>query len=190
MRFNFLKLRGRKTLLALAAALTGALAYAGSLISSGYNISLGEMTNGSANTASQHYRIQTGTLGQGIFGDAQSSNYRNSSGFANGAAALANPPAANLSDAYVYPNPFKPNSPGRFRADKITFKHLPAEATIRIFAITGKQVAELRKTDGAVDYYEWNATNDDGQKLASGVYIYFMTAPNGGKAKGKFAVIR
>ena len=63
-------------------------------------------------------------------------------------------------------------------------------ATISIFAITGKQVAKLHKTDTTVDFYKWNVTNSDGQKLASGVYIYFMTAPGGGKARGKFAVIR
>lgn len=162
---------------ALIVLLTGALAYAGSLISSRYDISLPAMINGSANSASANYRIQNGVLG-------------NAGGFVIQTAALANLPAADLSDAYVYPNPFKPNSPGRFQAGKITFKHLPAEATIRIFAITGKEVAELHKTDRLVDYYEWGAVNDGGQKLASGVYIYYMTAPGGGKAKGKFAVIR
>ncbi|OGS55023.1 MAG: hypothetical protein A3J79_06880 [Elusimicrobia bacterium RIFOXYB2_FULL_62_6] len=155
----------------------GALAYAGSLISAQYNISLPGMANGGANTASANYRIQNGVLG-------------NSGGFVIQAAALANLPAADLSDAYVYPNPFKPNSPGSFQAAKITFKHLPAEATIRIFAITGKEAAKLHKTDTLVDYYEWNAVNDGGQKLASGVYIYLITAPGVGRAKGKFAVIR
>lgn len=177
-------------LIILAAALTGSLVYAGMLISSNYILSFNAVTNGVSSTASAGYRIQTGTLGQGVFGSAQSANYQNSGGFVSQAVAPVSPPAANLSDAYVYPNPFKPNSPGSFQSDKITFKHLPAEATIRIFAITGRQVAELHKTDSSVDYYEWNAANSDGQKLASGVYIYYMTAPAGGKAKGKFAVIR
>jgi hypothetical protein len=170
--------------------LGGALAYAGSLISSRYTLSIPALVNGSANTASPNYRIETGTLGQSLAGGAQSPGYRNSGGFADPALAMAQPPAADLSDAYVYPNPFKPNSPGRFQAAGITFKHLPAETTIKIFEITGRQVAELHKTDRTVDYYEWNATNSDGQKLASGVYLYFMAAPGGGKAKGKFAVIR
>jgi len=41
-----------------------------------------------------------------------------------------------------------------------------------------------------VDYYEWDVKNSSGQKLASGVYIYYITATGAGKAKGKFAVIR
>ena len=185
-----MKTRTKIILMFLAAALTGSLVYAGVLASSQYNVPVIVVVNGSANTASANYKIQTGTLGQGVFGSAQSSNYKNSGGFVNQAAALANPPAVNLSDAYVNPNPFKPNSPGNFQASKITFKHLPAEATIKIFEITGKIVTEIHKTDRTVDYYDWNATNDSGQKLASGVYIFFMTAPGGGKAKGKFAIIR
>ncbi len=188
--FSLLKNRSKITLLILASALTGSLVYAVVLISAQYTLSLNTVTNGTANTSSPNYKIQAGTLGQSLYGSAESSNYKNSGGFSNQAAAMANPPAVNLSDAYVYPNPFKPNSPGSFQADNLTFKHLPPEATIKIFAITGKQVAELHKTDRTVDYYEWNTVNDDGRKLASGVYLFFMTAPNGGKAKGKFAVIR
>lgn len=187
---TFLKRFEKITLIVVAAALAGSLAYAGALISAHYATPVLVVANASANTASANYKIQTGTLGQGMFGSAQSPNYRNSGGFVNQAAALTDPPAVTLGDAYVYPNPFKPNSPGRFQAAKITFKHLPAEATIRIFGITGKEVAKLHKTDSAVDYLEWGATNKDGQKLASGVYLFFMTAPNGGKAKGKFAIIR
>lgn len=175
-------------MLGVTALLTGSLVYAGVLISSQYVLSVPVLVNGSANTVSPGYRIQTGVLGQAVSGGAQSTNYQNLGGFVTPGA--ANPSAANLSDAYVYPNPFKPNSPGNFQAAKLTFKHLPGEATIRIFTIAGRQVAELHKTDTAVDYYEWNVTNSDGQKLASGIYLYFMTAPDGGKAKGKFAVIR
>lgn len=173
--------------LALAALLTGSLAYAGVLISSQYSVSAPVMANGGANTVSPSYRIRTGILGQAFSGAAQSSNYNNAGGFVVPTAAL---PAPDLSDAYVFPNPFKPNSPGRFQAAEITFGHLPAVATISVFAITGKQVAKLHKTDTTVDFYKWNVTNSEGQKLASGVYIYFMTAPGGGKARGKFAVIR
>ncbi len=172
------------------ALLAGSLAYAGSLVSSRYTLSIPALVNGSADTASPDYKIETGTLGQSLAGSAQSPNYQNSGGFADPARAMSQPPAADLSDAYVYPNPFKPNSPGRFQAAGITFKHLPAEATIKIFEITGRQVAELHKTDRTVDKYEWSAVNSDGQKLASGVYIYYITSPGAGRAKGKFAVIR
>lgn len=173
--------------LAAAVLLTGSLVYAEVLISSQYSLSAPVMANAGANTVSPNYAIRTGILGQAVSGGAQSLNYNNSGGFVVPTLAL---PAADLRDAYVYPNPFKPNSPGRFQAAEITFGHLPAEATIAVFAITGKQVAKLHKTDTTVDFYKWNVTNGDGQKLASGVYIYYMTAPGGGRARGKFAVIR
>ena len=176
----------RSRWLAAAALLTGSLVYAEVLISSQYSLSVPVMANGGANTVSPNYGIRTGILGQAVSGGAQSLNYNNSGGFVVPTTALP----ADLRDAYVYPNPFKPNSPGRFQAAEITFGHLPAVAEIGIFAITGKQVAKLHKTDTTVDFYKWNVTNSDGQKLASGVYLYFITAPGGGKARGKFAVIR
>jgi|GEM_PF-2658668 len=175
---------------AALALLTGSLVYAGVMLSSQHSLSRPAVLNGSANTVSPGYKVQTGVLGQAVSGSAQSANYINSGAFVEQPAAPVILSAANLNDAYVYPNPFKPNSPGSFQAARITFKHLPAETRIRIFAITGRLVAELHKTGSAVDYYEWDATNGDGQKLASGVYLFFMTSPGGGKAKGKFAVIR
>jgi len=175
---------------AALALLTGSLVCAGVLLSSQYRLSRPAVVNGSANTVSPGYRVETGVLGQAVSGSAQSASYIISGAFVEVPAAVATLSAPNLNDAYVYPNPFKPNSPGSFQAAKITFKHLPAETRIEVFAITGRRVAELHKTDSTVDYYEWNATNNDGQKLGSGVYLYFMTSPDGSKAKGKFAVIR
>lgn len=190
MSLNRFKFSARAILLPAGCALAASAVYAGTLLSGRYAVSIPTLVNGGADTLSPGYAIRYGVLGQGLAGNAQSSGYANAGGFGEPARAMASPPAVNLSDAYVYPNPFKPNSPGRFRADMITFKRLPAEATIRIFAITGRLVAELHKTDRTVDHYEWSAVNDDGRKLASGVYIYYMTAPGGGKARGKFAVIR
>ena len=182
--------RRTKKIIFLAAALAGPLLFAGVYIHSRFHFFAPIAVNSTGGAASPKFNNPTGVLGQSVYGSAQSRHYRNSGGVVNQTQTIASPPAANLSDAYVYPNPFKPNSPGRFKAAKLTFKNLPAEATIRIFTITGKQVAELRKTESTGDNYEWNATNDYGQKLASGVYIFFITSPGGGKAKGKFAIIR
>lgn len=181
--------QSRKILfLVLTTALAGSLAYAGVLISINYYISIPVMINGTTDTVSSNYKIHTGILGRAMTGRAQSSHYIITGGSVD-PAAPPSPPSSSC-DPYVYPNPFEPNTPGRFQAGKLTFKHLPAEATIKIFAITGKQMVELHKTDSTVDYYDWNAANSDGQKLASGVYIFFLTSPGGCKAKGKFSVIR
>ena len=173
-----------------ASALAGSAVYAGSLLSERYALSIPTLANGGGTAASPGYGIQYGVLGQGLAGRAESGNYIESGGFVDPALVTAEQPAADLREAYVYPNPFKPNSPGRFQAAGLTFKRLPAAATIRVYAITGRLVAELRKTDRAVDYFEWDVTNSDGRKLASGVYIFYVTAPGAGRAKGKFAVIR
>lgn len=170
--------------------LTCSFVYAGSLLSSSYNLSVPVLVNGGGDVSSLNYKVRAGIIGRDLSGSAQSSGYKSSSGFEAPAYVISGSAAADLSDAYVYPNPFKPNSPGRFQSEKITFKHLPADVTIRIFAITGKRVAEFHKTDETSDIYEWNPVNSAGKKLASGVYLYFMTTPAGGKAKGKFAVIR
>ena len=172
------------------ALLGGSLICAGAMFGTRYAVSIPLLDGGSMDTASPGYKIEAGTLGQNLSGNSQSSSYRNAGGFADPASPTPSAAAGDLAEAYVYPNPFKPNSPGRFSSDKLTFKRLPHEAVIKIFDITGAQVAELRKSDAAADQYEWNVTNSDGRKLASGVYIYLITAPGGGKARGKFAVIR
>lgn len=188
MLFGPLRRRRKIFLLALTAALAGSLAYAGLLISTNHILSIPVVINGTANTVSANYKIHTGVLGRAMTGGAQSSNYKLTGGLVETAVPPSSP--SGSCDPYVYPNPFKPNTPGLYQAGKLTFKHLPAEATIKIYAITGKQIAQLHKTDSAVDHYEWNAANSDGQKLASGLYIFFLTSPGGCKAKGKFAVIR
>jgi hypothetical protein len=190
LRFKRYRFPARALLVLAASALAGSIVYAGALLSERYALSIPTLASGGATTVSPGYVIQYGVLGQGLSGRAASSNYSESGGFVDPALVTAAPPAVGLGEAYVYPNPFKPNSPGRFQAAGITFKRLPAEATIRVYAITGRLVAELRKTDRTVDYYEWDVTNSGGRKLASGVYIYYVTAPGSGRARGKFAVIR
>ena len=170
--------------------LTGAALFAAVLISANYKIFIGLFTGGGGGgRASGSYKMASAVIGQGVSGDAASANYKSGAGSVPQTEVLKSIAALNLSDVYVYPNPYKPNSPGRFQADKITFKKLTGEATIRVYTITGELAATLNKTD-SFDDYEWDATNDAGQKLASGVYIYFVTAPGGETAKGKFSIIK
>jgi len=171
--------------------LTTSFLFAAVLISSNYKGIISLLAIGGGKVSSNNYNISEAVLGQGMFGRAESPSYRNESGFTTQAETLANPPAADLKEAFVYPNPYKPNSRGsRFYADRITFKKLPVECAIKIFTISGELAATLEKTNSAVDYYEWSATNDSGEKLASGVYVYFITTPKGEKAKGKFSIVK
>lgn len=161
------------------------------LISENYALILTALLSGSGEISSQNYNI-VGVLGQGVCGYAKNDSYKNEAGYIPQLEAVVSlSPAFDLKEVYVYPNPLKLNSPSnRFYSDRITFKRLPVDATIKIFTITGEIVATIEKSDPTVDYYEWFATNNSGEKLASGVYIYFITTPQGEKAKGKFAIIK
>ncbi len=102
--------------------------------------------------------------------------------------------AGLLADAFAYPNPYRPGSGGDFGesafGDGIVFASLPARARVRIFSLSGAQVADLSDEDGDGRCL-WNTRNPDGGKAASGVYFYIITGP-GSKAKktGKIAIIR
>jgi hypothetical protein len=98
---------------------------------------------------------------------------------------------ADLTQVIVFPNPYRPGSGGAYDAQNLTFRNLTQKVKIRIFNIA----AELVKTidyDGQNGQLTWDARNDDGQKVASGVYIYIVGNPDNAsqKAKGKFAVIK
>ncbi|MCL2335209.1 MAG: glycosyl hydrolase, partial [Endomicrobia bacterium] len=84
----------------------------------------------------------------------------------------------------VFPNPYKPSRQGGFG---ISFSGLRAGAQIRIFNIAGEKIFDASvRSDGV---YNWNACNNSGNKVASGVYIYYIDS--GGSAyKGKIAIER
>lgn len=60
---------------------------------------------------------------------------------------------------------------------------------IKIYNKAGELVRSLEEKEGK-DRLDWNATSDDGKKLASGVYIWVSTSQAGKHQKGKFAIIR
>ena len=94
--------------------------------------------------------------------------------------------AANISDAFVYPNPFKGIGPNGERA--IVFAGLPERATIRVFTIQGVLVRRLEH-ENASGASRWDLTNDDGEIVASGVYLYTAES-NGETVRGKLAILR
>lgn len=101
--------------------------------------------------------------------------------------------AKKLGEVYVYPNPYRPDSntiydnPPLGRG--IVFAGLPPTAKIKIFTISGELVKEIEESsaDGTL---LWDTYNADGQKVASGVYIYLVTSQDdpGKKTTGKFAI--
>jgi fibronectin type 3 domain-containing protein len=93
--------------------------------------------------------------------------------------------ADGLAGASVYPNPFKPH----LGHTHVTFDGLTAQAKIEVFTLLGERVCTIRETDGD-GQVTWDVTNDQGRKLASGVYIYRVSNDQGEEKISKLAVIR
>jgi len=92
----------------------------------------------------------------------------------------------------VFPNPYygfnsvEKNQFNRF----VTFSHLPAKATIRIFTLSGVLVRALEKNDPD-QFTTWDLQNEAGLPVASGVYLVHIDLPEVGKTKIlKLAVVR
>lgn len=95
-----------------------------------------------------------------------------------------------MGKVYVVPNPFVSKSGFAGDDGKIGFYGLPARCTIKIFTYAGQLVETIEHE--AEDSYstEWFQTSKNGQEIASGVYLYIVTASTGEVAKGKFVVIK
>jgi len=108
---------------------------------------------------------------------------------------LANPVQSyvrdNLADVIIFPNPFKPGSGGIFDANAATFRYLTLHTKIRIFTIVGELVKTI-ETENPTGEVAWDARNDSGENLASGVYLYIITNSDNPsqRTKGKLAIIK
>lgn len=84
-------------------------------------------------------------------------------------------PADDLSNVAVYPNPFKPHDGLRETGDYSTgirFINLTRNADIRIYNIAGELVRYKGLNADEAGECRWDAMNDDGERVASGVYIF------------------
>src|SRR5207244_2990863 len=97
---------------------------------------------------------------------------------------------ADFSALKVYPNPWRKD---RHSTQQITFAQLPLGATVKLFTVSGHHMKTLTTN---IDTANWDLTNESGNKVASGVYMYLITVENTGyggngqKVKGKVAVIK
>ncbi len=102
-----------------------------------------------------------------------------------------------LANIYVVPNPYVATStleqPGRsssLRGDqRLQFRNLPPECTIRIYTVVGELVDTIYKND-VTSAAEWDLLTYEGQRLAYGIYIYHVDVPGAGSKIGRFAVIK
>ncbi len=105
----------------------------------------------------------------------------------------------DLSAASVYPNPYKPYD-GKWETGHedgdawagIHFARLTSQTKIKIYTIDGIPVRMGLVSSASGDCY-WDARNDDGSPVASGLYIYVAEDPQADGVKkvvGKIAIVR
>ena len=97
-----------------------------------------------------------------------------------------------MQEVFVVPNPFKIESGfgGKVGAeDKIGFYGLPKKCSIRIYSYAG-QLVETIEHDDPVYTTAWFQVTRNEQEIASGIYLYIITTPEGDKASGKFIIVK
>ena len=99
--------------------------------------------------------------------------------------------AADLNGVRVYPNPWRSD---KHQGRSITFDNLTVNTTVKLFTVSGHHVKTLPTSSTVVT---WDLTNDSGDKVASGLYVYLITTGDSGgyggsgqKKTGKVAVIK
>jgi hypothetical protein len=93
-------------------------------------------------------------------------------------------PEENLDSLKVFPVPFKPS----LGHTKIFFEGLTAEATVKIYDVSGALVETIEESGS--DGLEDGLATWDPAENASGIYFYVITNPDGELKKGKLAIIK
>jgi len=95
-----------------------------------------------------------------------------------------------ISNMFNYPNPFTTSTAFVFT---ITGSEVPQNIRIQILTITGKIVKEITKEELGplhigrnITDYKWDGTDQYGDKLANGVYLYRVLTNLNGKSLDKF----
>ncbi len=98
----------------------------------------------------------------------------------------------------VFPNPLFGFNPATSYANTppdepfVTFSNLPEEVTIKIFSLAGTRVRTLTSADKSSPnstFLRWNLKNEDGLRVASGLYIAVVESPKYGEKILKFSII-
>ncbi|MFH1842754.1 MAG: hypothetical protein ABIF77_06065 [bacterium] len=100
-------------------------------------------------------------------------------------------PAADGEEIYCYPNPLRRGIglPGK-EGQQVVFTNLPPDSRILVFTTDGDRVADLGGDDQKESNIYWITRNDDGEQLASGIYIWKVEMPDRGDFYGKLVIIR
>lgn len=94
---------------------------------------------------------------------------------------IATSASENLNNVYVYPNPVRPEYSGTVKINGLLNK-----ANVKITDIAGNLVFEATTEGGTL---EWDTTAFGKYKVASGVYMIFISAQDGSETKVKKVMI-
>jgi hypothetical protein len=94
----------------------------------------------------------------------------------------------NLNHVFVYPNPYKTGSKVDGQ-ECVMFANLTPDAEIRILNLNGIVIRTLKSQGNLTGGVRWYLDNDRGEKVGSGVYLYYVTG-GGDTFWGKLAVVR
>jgi len=92
---------------------------------------------------------------------------------------IIGPPTNIAADVIAFPNPFVI----RGSEDVLSFNY-DGNATVRIYTVNGELVKEMDVN------ILWDGTNEQQQPLASGAYLYLLTAEDGSVGRGKILLVR
>ncbi len=102
----------------------------------------------------------------------------------------------NLKNVHVFPNPYKPNDDDRSTGEdghpvygRVTFQNITKTSKVKIYTISGELVNSLDPVQSDGSAY-WNVDNKNGEKVASGIYVYVITDDDGNKKVGRITVVR
>ncbi|HDS08985.1 MAG TPA: hypothetical protein ENN73_02055 [Firmicutes bacterium] len=98
----------------------------------------------------------------------------------------------DLEGVIVAPNPYKK---GVSTVNHVVFARLTKEAEINIYTLSGTLVKTLTHNPSTAGMYGpgsciWDVTNEDGEEVASGLYLWIATNPAGDKKSGRLVIIR
>lgn len=94
---------------------------------------------------------------------------------------IATSASENLNNVYVYPNPVRPDYEGTVKINGLLDK-----ANVKITDVAGNLVYEAISEGGTL---EWDTTAFGKYKVASGVYMIFVSAQDGAETKVKKVMI-
>ena len=101
------------------------------------------------------------------------------------------PTESTLDKITVAPNPYVGTNEAELEEFEtlLGFHHLPAKCTIYVYTLLGNLV-DIIHHDSATGSEFWDMTTRSNESIASGLYFYRVTTPDGKEKVGKFAVIK